>query len=319
MATACAMVLNEKVDCSVTIWGRKTEQIERIRQNRQNQTYLPGVAIPDEIELTADIAQAVEDADYYVVAVPTKFLRGALGALRSHLAADVPVVSVVKGIENQTFLRPSQIIADVIGSTRIVSLSGPSHAEEVATRLPASVVVAGDDETLVSQVQEMFSTDRLRVYSNSDLLGVELAGALKNVVAIAAGISDGCGYGDNAKAALLTRGLVEITRFGVQHGAQAETFGGLAGLGDLVTTCCSRHSRNRAVGERLGRGETPDQIFGSMQAVAEGVNTAKSVHDIAAQDKIDMPIVREVYRVLFEGESPHASTDRLMMRPLRDE
>jgi glycerol-3-phosphate dehydrogenase (NAD(P)+) len=229
------------------------------------------------------------------------------------------VVSVVKGLENETFQRPSEIIADVLGNRSVVALSGPSHAEEISRRLPASVVAASGDVVLARQVQQMFNTERFRVYTNADIVGVELAAALKNVVAIAAGISDGLGYGDNAKSALMTRGLVEITRFGTALGAEPLTFAGLAGVGDLVATCTSRHSRNRRVGERLGRGEKLSAIRASMEAVAEGVATTRSIYELAEEKGIEMPITAEVYRVLFEAKSPAEATDSLMQRPPRGE
>jgi glycerol-3-phosphate dehydrogenase (NAD(P)+) len=226
---------------------------------------------------------------------------------------------VIKGLENETFLRPSQIIEETIGSRAVVALTGPSHAEEIARRLPASVVAASGDVALAKRVQEMFTTDRFRVYTNPDLIGAELAGALKNIIGIAAGICDGLGYGDNAKSALMTRGIVEISRFGVALGAEAETFAGLAGIGDLITTCISPYGRNRMVGERLGKGESLDQILSTMDAVAEGVSTTRAVHDLAEQKGIEMPITAQVYQVLFENKSPVKATDSLMSRPPREE
>jgi glycerol-3-phosphate dehydrogenase (NAD(P)+) len=216
-------------------------------------------------------------------------------------------------------MRPSEIICDALGQRPVVALSGPSHAEEVARRLPASVVAACPDLSLATRVQELFTTDRFRVYTNEDLLGVELAGALKNVLAIAAGVCDGQGFGDNAKSALVTRGLVELTRFGTALGAQASTFFGLAGLGDLVTTCFSRHSRNRHVGEYLGRGQSLERIVAEMDGVAEGVTATRSVHELALHRQIEMPITAEVYAVLFDGKSPAEATESLMQRPLRGE
>jgi glycerol-3-phosphate dehydrogenase (NAD(P)+) len=229
------------------------------------------------------------------------------------------VVSVVKGIEIHTLRRPSQIINEVLGSRAVVSLSGPSHAEEIARKLPASVVAACGDIALARRVQEMFTTDRFRIYTNSDLIGVELAGALKNVIAIAAGICDGLGYGDNAKSALMTRGIVEISRFGATLGAEPATFSGLAGVGDLITTCISRYSRNRQVGERLGKGESLPAILASMEAVAEGINTAHAVLELAQQKGLEMPITAEVCAVLSGERTPAAATQSLMLRPLRDE
>jgi glycerol-3-phosphate dehydrogenase (NAD(P)+) len=229
------------------------------------------------------------------------------------------VLSLTKGIENDTFLRPSQIAAELLGASRVAVLSGPSHAEEVARGLPTSVVVASADAELARDAQAALSTDRFRVYTNLDPVGVELAGALKNIIGLAAGICDGLGLGDNAKSALMTRGLAEMTRFGVAHGAEPATFMGLAGVGDLVTTCVSPHGRNRRVGERLGRGERLDDILASMAMVAEGVYTARSVHDRAARMGLDMPITAEVYRVLYEGKDPRAAVTDLMLRSPKGE
>ncbi len=319
MGTACAIVLSENPDQQVALWARNPDHAAEMAETRENQRLLPSVSIPSSIAITSDITTAVADSDLLVMAVPTAFLRDCLNDISPALNNDRPVVSVIKGIENETFLRPSEIIGEVLGSRAVVSLSGPSHAEEITRRLPATVVAASGDLALARRVQQTFTTDRFRVYTNVDIIGVELAAALKNVIAIAAGICDGLGYGDNAKSALMTRGLVEMTRFGTSLGALPETFAGLAGMGDLITTCASPYSRNRKVGERLGAGETLEQILQSMDAVAEGVWTTRSVHELAEQQGIDMPITAEVFRVLFEGKPALEATDSLMMRPPRNE
>lgn len=319
MATACSILLAEHADQSVTIWARNPEYAREIQETRENRRLLPGVALPDGVTVTADVEAAVRGADFLVLAIPTRYVREMLTSLAPAIANGMPVISVVKGIENDSFLRPSEIVTDVLGERPVVALGGPSHAEEIARRLPATVVAASDDVALARQVQGIFSTERFRVYTNSDLIGVELAGALKNVIGIAAGIGDGLGYGDNAKSALMTRGIVEITRFGEAFGSDPATFNGLAGIGDLITTCVSPHGRNRAVGERLGRGETLDEITGSTSSVAEGVNTTSSVVGMAATRGIDMPITQEVYEVLFAGKSPAEATTSLMLRPPREE
>lgn len=318
MATACAIVLAEKSDQRVTIWARNSEYAREMQQSRENKRLLAGVTITDGIRITSNIAEATADADLFVASIPTKHLREGLSAIAPHVAPRTPFVSVIKGIENSTFHRPSEIIQDVLGPRPIVALGGPSHAEELARRLPATVVAAGE-EKLAELVQEAFNTERFRVYTNNDLLGVELAGALKNVIAIAAGICDGIGYGDNAKSALLTRGLVEIRRFGMAMGARESTFSGLAGIGDLITTCTSSHGRNRKVGELLGQGKTREEIIEGMVAVAEGLTTTTSVVELAAAREIDMPITREVHAVLFDNKSPRDATDALMGRPPRSE
>ncbi len=319
MGTACAIVLAENPEQRVSLWARNADHASDMVKTRENKRLLPGITIPDSVEVTADIAAAVADSDLLVMAVPTAFLRNCLSEISTDLTDDRPVVSVIKGIENETFQRPSEIIGEVLGSRAVVSLSGPSHAEEITRRLPASVVAASGDLALARRVQQTFTTDRFRVYTNVDIIGVELAAALKNVIAIAAGICDGLGYGDNAKSALMTRGLVEMTRFGTSLGAEAQTFAGLAGMGDLITTCASPYSRNRKVGERLGAGETLEQILESMDAVAEGVWTTRSVHELAEQRGIEMPITAEVFSVLFEDKRAAEATDSLMMRPPRDE
>jgi glycerol-3-phosphate dehydrogenase (NAD(P)+) len=319
MATACSILLAEHADQDVTIWSRNSKNAEQMQKDRENRRLLPGVKLPEKLKVTADIDAALKDAEYLVAAIPTQYLRTSLQDIRRSLNQNRPIISVIKGLENETFMRPSEIIAEVLGNRAIVALSGPSHAEEISRRLPATVVAASGDLSLARQVQRMFNTERFRVYTNLDLIGVELAAALKNVIAVAAGISDGLGYGDNAKSALMTRGLVEMTRFGMQFGAEAATFSGLAGIGDLITTCVSPYGRNRKVGERLGKGETLPQILQTMEAVAEGVATARSVYDISEQEGIETPIMSEVYRVLFENKTPREATNSLMLRPLRGE
>ena len=319
MGTACACVLGNGSDLDVRLWARNATFAQHIQETRENSRLLPGVKLPGRVAVTSNAADALRDAKFVVVCVPTKGLREAIGLLREVIPAESLVISAVKGIENRTLIRPSQILQETLGDRSIVVFGGPCHAEEVARGKPASVVAASDDLPAAETVQMLFSNDSLRVYANNDQLGVELAAALKNVIAIAAGISDGLNYGDNARSALLTRGLAEMVRFGATMGAQPETFFGLAGIGDLAATCCSRHSRNRLVGELLGQGKTLSDIETSMSAVAEGVATTRSVVDLAAQRGIDMPIAQEVYAVLFEGKSPSEATEQLMKRPLRTE
>jgi glycerol-3-phosphate dehydrogenase (NAD(P)+) len=317
--TAVALLLAQDPRHRVTLWSAREENGRILRERRENARLLPGVPIPDAVELATDVRRAVDGADLWVAAIPTVYLRETLSRVASELRPGPPVLSLAKGIENDTFLRPTEIWAQLLGVGHVAVLSGPSHAEEVSRGLPTSVVAASNDLELARWVQEHFSTDRFRVYTNLDPVGVELAGALKNIVGIAAGISDGLGFGDNAKAALLTRGLAEMTRFGVAHGAEPQTFMGLAGVGDLITTCVSRHGRNRHVGERLARGERWADIRAGMRMVAEGVFTAHSVHDRARQMGVDMPITAEVYRVLYEGKDPRAAVDALMLRSPKGE
>jgi glycerol-3-phosphate dehydrogenase (NAD(P)+) len=306
--------LAENSDHDVTLWSAREENARILRERRENVRLLPGVLIPQTVSLTADIVEAVHGADLYVVAIPTVYLRETLQRIQPAVGADVPVLSLAKGMENGTFLRPSEIVRQVLGSRRVAVLSGPSHAEEVSRGCPTTVVAASLDVDLARWIQQRFASERFRVYTNLDVIGVELAGALKNVMGLAAGISDGLGFGDNAKAALMTRGLVEMARFGVALGAEQQTFFGLAGLGDLITTCVSRHGRNRRVGERLAGGEKLADILATMSMVAEGVYTTRSVHDKAAKMGIDMPITREIYQVLYQDKDPLAAVNDLMLR-----
>ena len=319
MGTACSIVLSEKPTNSIRLWVRNPVFASHIAETRENTRLLPGVRIPRSVAVTSDQRRALAGADIVLVCVPTRAIRDSLGSLLEHIPTSSLMVSAVKGIEVETLVRPSEIIQDVLGSRSVVALGGPCHAEEAAVGKPATVVAASDDSAATEIVQRTFSNRHFRVYSSSDLRGVELAGALKNVIAIAAGIGDGLEFGDNAKSALITRGLAEMVRFGTAMGVNAQTFYGLAGIGDLIATCGSRHSRNRRVGELLGRGTTLAEIQESMQAVAEGVYTAKSIYAIASQQNVDMPIARAVHDVLFEGKSPSQATEELMLRPLKQE
>jgi glycerol-3-phosphate dehydrogenase (NAD(P)+) len=317
--TAIALLLAGRADHRVTLWSARPENARILKERRENVRLLPGVTIPEAVRLTTDIAEAIEGADLGIAAIPTVYLRATLQTVAKAIGADLPMVSLAKGLENATFFRPTQILEHVLGTRRLAVLSGPSHAEEVSRGLPTTVVAASADIDLARSIQERFSSDRFRVYTNQDLVGVELAGALKNIMGIAAGICDGLQLGDNAKAALLTRSLVEMARFGVALGAEHATFFGLAGLGDLVTTCVSSHGRNRAVGQRLGRGEKLADILAGMSMVAEGVYTTRSVHDKATRMGLDMPITAEVYRVLYEGKGPLAAVSDLMLREPKKE
>jgi glycerol-3-phosphate dehydrogenase (NAD(P)+) len=315
--TAVAVHL-AKLGNAVRLWAARAESAARLVETRENTRLLPGVRIPDEVRITADPRAAAEGSDTWIVAVPTAFLRVNVGRFVSFVTPAVRCVSLTKGIENGSFLRPTEIVAEILGPRTVAALSGPSHAEEMALGLPTSVVVASSDLDFATEVQSAFGTPRFRVYTNRDLVGVELGGALKNVLGIAAGICDGLQFGDNAKAALLTRSIVEMTRFGVAHGADAATFAGLAGVGDLITTCFSKHGRNRRVGERLGRGEKLADILAGPQ-VAEGVYTARSVNERRLAMDLDTPIMSAVYAVLYEDKPPLVAVEELMTRQMREE
>lgn len=316
--TAIAVLLAQNPQHRVRLWSARGESARQLRDARENVRLLPGIRIPEIVELTDSPTDAARDADCWITAIPTAFLRDTLQRFVG-VPANAPIVSLTKGIEIGTFRRPSEIITELLGTARRVAvLSGPSHAEEVARGMPTSLSVASSDLGFAVWVQERFGTDRFRVYSNGDLIGVELAGALKNVIGIAAGVCDGLGFGDNAKAALLTRGLVEMTRFGVAHGAEPATFSGLAGIGDLITTCFSPHGRNRRVGFRLGRGESREAVLAGPQ-IAEGVYTCRSVFERVSHMGLDTPIMSAVYRVLHEGQSPVAAVQELMTRKQKHE
>jgi glycerol-3-phosphate dehydrogenase (NAD(P)+) len=316
--TAVAVHLARKSGSAVRLWAARPDSATRLIAARENQSQLPGVAIPEAVRITADPAEAAAGADGWVIAVPTAFLRPTLTRLVAVYRPAVPVVSLTKGIEHDTFRRPSEIVAEVLGAAPVAVLSGPSHAEEVGLGLPTSVALACADAAAAAWVQETFGTDRFRVYTNADLVGVELAGALKNVLGIAAGVCDGLGFGDNAKAALLTRGLVEMTRFGVAHGADPATFAGLAGLGDLIATCFSPHGRNRRVGERLAKGEPLAAVTAGPQ-IAEGVYTSQSVYDRTQRMGIETPIMTGVYEVVHRGRPPLAAVQALLARSQKRE
>lgn len=319
MGTACACLLARRPENDVRLWLRNPTISRFISETRENSRLLPGIRIPDQVQVTSDADSALSDAELILICLPTRALRTALPLLQASIPTNALLASAIKGIEQESLTRPSQIIQEFCGERSVVVLGGPCHAEEAAVGKPASVVAAAENLDDAEAVQTAFSSSSFRVYSNHDVAGVELAGALKNVIAIAAGISDGLSFGDNAKSALITRGMAEMIRFGTALGADPQTFAGLAGIGDLIATCGSQHSRNRHVGELIGKGQSLEEIQASMRAVAEGVFTARSVSEIANQRDIEMPIAQEVFRVLFEGRSPREATVELMERPLKTE
>lgn len=303
-----------------TLWSAFAEHVEELRERRENRRFLPGVALPAELKYSADPNSSAEGADLVISVVPTQFLRSVALRFEDALPESMPVLSATKGLEIETFSTPTSIWRSALGERPLGVLTGPSHAEEVARSLPASVIVASEDGGLAAAAQRAFSSQTFRVYTSSDPVGAELAGALKNVIALAAGISDGLELGDNAKSALLTRGMVEMARFGETRGAQPSTFFGLAGFGDLVTTCCSKHSRNRAVGEAIGRGETLEEILARMSMVAEGVWTTKALFGPESDLRgLELPIAEQVHAILFEKKDPREAVLDLMRRELAGE
>lgn len=303
----------------IKLWGPFSDYIETLKKTRENIKFLPGVKIPKEIELTSDICGAVEGAGFIVIAVPSQYMREVLEKLESCEYKNTKFISATKGIESKTLLRMSEVITQILGDVKISVISGPSIAYETARELPTTIVVASEDAGFSKEVQSIFSTDRFRVYTSSDKIGVEVGGSLKNVIAIASGIADGLGFGANSKAAILTRGMQEIRRLGVAMGADRETFSGLSCMGDLITTCMSKHSRNRWLGEEIGKGKKPQDVIGSTEMVVEGFVTAGSAYELAKKYNVDMPITNEVYNVLYGGKDPKEVVISLMSRTLKDE
>jgi len=314
----CLSVVLAQNGHEVHVWGRDQEKIDTITATKENSRYLPGIALPDSIQWSADRSCA-EDKDIALIAVPSRYFRSTLESFKPHLKPDCIIVSVVKGLDPNTGHRMTQVAEEILDRGPVAALSGPSHAEEVAQGIPGAVTVGCKDKNIAETLQHTFNNQTFRVYRSSDVVGVEIGGVMKNVVAIAAGVSDGIGFGDNTKAALITRGLSEIRRLGVAFGADPETFTGLSGLGDLIVTCASRHSRNRGVGERLGKGETIQQILDSMEQVAEGYWTAETARRIAHEKGIDAPITEEVYQVLYEGKDPARAVSDLLSRDPKPE
>jgi glycerol-3-phosphate dehydrogenase (NAD(P)+) len=313
--TALGVLLHGKGH-RVRLWAYVPAHVAEMQARRENVHFLPGVPLPPDLEISNDMARVIAGAELAVMAVPSHTMRESCRQL-PRLA--MPIVSVSKGIENETGKRMTEVIAEIQPGVPVAALSGPSHAEEVARGTPTAVVASSLDAGLAQLVQQTFMTERFRIYTGDDLVGVELGGALKNVIAIAAGITDGLGFGDNAKAALVTRGQAEMSRLGVALGARQETFFGLSGIGDLMVTCFSKWSRNRGVGERLGRGETLEQILASMEMVAEGVRTAKSAVALSRQTGVETPIAREVFAVLYEGKGARQAMRDLMTREAKPE
>jgi glycerol-3-phosphate dehydrogenase (NAD(P)+) len=315
--TALAVLLHDNGH-AVTLWGRIPAEVDPIVQDRENRLLLPGVSVPAGITVTMEDAQLC-DAELAVLAVPSHGMRPICERLQPVLSSETVLVHVAKGIENDTGLRMSEVISAVLGKRLLGVLSGPSHAEEVGRGVPTAVVAASLDPAVARLAQEAFMNERFRIYTHDDVIGVELGGALKNVIALAAGVCDGIGFGDNTKAALCTRGLTEMARLGAAAGARRETFFGLSGVGDLTVTAFSRHSRNRSFGERLGKGETRQQIMASTPTVAEGVRTAKSAWQLAQRLGVEVPITREVFGALYEGKSPRQAVRDLMARGAKPE
>jgi glycerol-3-phosphate dehydrogenase (NAD(P)+) len=319
--TALGILLNNNKH-NITLWEYNKEYARTLNEFRENFYFLPKVRIPKKIRISDDIESAVDKKDLVVIATPTQFVRRVIESIAHIDLTHRIILSVSKGIENETLMPVSRIFLDVfkkIKKKNIVVLSGPSHAEEVARKIPTAVVASSEDISNAAAVQRAFSNKFFRVYRSNDIIGVELGGALKNIIALAAGIADGAGFGDNTKAAIMTRGISEITRLGVKLGAHKHTFYGLSGIGDLIVTCMSKLSRNRFVGEEIGRGRKLKDVLADMKMVAEGVSTTKSTHELSKKLNVELPIIEQVHKVLFRGNNPHKATEILMTRGLKTE
>ncbi len=316
--TTLAIYLAKK-EYRVKLWGAFPEYTAQVHETRINRKFLPGVEIPASVKITSDLNLAVNESDILVLAVPSQFLRSVLKKMKSYNLKNKIILSVVKGIETKTLLRVSEVINDVLGNVNLAVLSGPTIAGEVVKGIPTTAVIAGKNSKTTRILQEIFNSETFRIYTNTDMIGVEVGGSLKNVIAISCGVCDGLGYGTNTKAAIVTRGLAEMSRLGAALGAKSKTFAGLTGLGDLITTCFSPQSRNRSVGEQLGKGIAIKTILGNMSMVAEGVETAKAAYRLSRKHKIPMPITSEVYNILFKAKSAQAAVTDLMTRKTKAE
>ncbi|WP_416728845.1 NAD(P)H-dependent glycerol-3-phosphate dehydrogenase [Fictibacillus sp. JL2B1089] len=314
--TALAIVLADNGH-NVSLWGRREDQVKEINNDHKNEKYLPGVELPENIQATTQLNECVKEADTIVLVTPTKAMREVLGQLKNELNSPVTIVHASKGIEPGTYKRISEIIEEELPERvldSVVVLSGPSHAEEVSLRQPTTVTVSSVNMKAAEKVQDLFINQNFRVYTNPDVVGVELGGALKNIIALGAGLSDGLGYGDNAKAALITRGLAEIARLGTHMGANPLTFSGLTGIGDLIVTCTSVHSRNWRAGNMLGKGMKLEDVLENMGMVVEGVRTTQAAYELSKREEVEMPITQVLYDVLFNGKGAKQAVDDLMQR-----
>lgn len=316
--TALAKVLADNGH-EVRLWGRNTDQMALMAKTRENKKYLPNIELHADMLMTSNFSEAVAGAHVYVLSVASQSVREVLDQLKAQVGIRPLLVNVTKGVEVGSLKRISEIVTEIIPDALYVDLSGPSHAEEVSKGIPTTLVSSSTDKEAAELVQDLFGNDNLRIYTNPDVVGVELGGALKNIIALGAGISDGLGFGDNSKAALMTRGIFEIARLGKLMGANPDTFKGLSGIGDLIVTCTSMHSRNRRFGILIGQGKSVDEALKEIGMVVEGYYTIRSAYDLSKKFNVDMPITRELYRVLYEGSDAATSVRNLMMRSLKHE
>ena len=316
--TALAVLLSKNKH-EVDIWVRDEKQLKHMKEYKENKKYLPDVVLPEELIATGDIEKAVYNKDLLVFSIPTHGVREVLNNCKNYIKKGQVIVNVAKGIENNTLLRISEIVDEILPNNPYGVLSGPSHAEEVGRNMPTTGVSASKDKNIAKYIQDIFMSPYFRVYTNIDVIGVELGGSLKNVIALGAGISDGLGYGDNTKAALMTRGMIEMGRLGEKMGANRDTFAGLAGIGDLIVTCTSMHSRNRRAGILIGEGQSLEEATQSIGMVVEGIKTTKSTYELATKHNVIMPITKEIYQVLYEGKDVKNSVINLMLRDKKHE
>lgn len=315
--TALGILLANK-GYDVNIYDRDICVVEDINVNRKNDKYIKDLNIPNNVTAYNDLHDALINTDCVVLAVPSHIIRAVAKSLNGKISKEIPVISIAKGIEEGSNLRLSQVIEEELENP-VVILSGPSHAEEVAFDLPTTVVVSSNNMNIAENIQDIFFTDNFRVYTNSDLVGVEIGGAVKNVIALAAGVCDGLGYGDNTKAAMMTRGMAEIVRIGMKLGGKSDTFLGLTGMGDLIVTCTSVHSRNRKAGYLIGTGKSIDEATEEVGMVVEGIKACRAFYDLSKAENVEMPIIEVSYNVLFEGTSPKEAVSQLMSRDKKSE
>ena len=316
--TAIARLLSNKGH-ELNFYIRNKEVIEDIRKNKENTKYLPGAKFEKEINLTNNLDSVLEDIDVFIIAVPTSSIREVLTSIKGKISKDVIIVNLSKGIEVESLDRISEISSEILKDNPFVALSGPSHAEEVGKDIPTTLVASSENLKVAQTIQHEFSTPIFRIYTNPDLVGVEMGGALKNIIALAAGMNDGLAYGDNSKAALMTRGIYEMSKLGISLGANPHTFNGLSGIGDLIVTCTSMHSRNRRAGILIGEGKSMEESCNEVGQVVEGVKTVKSAYKLAKLKNIEMPITNALYKVLYEGYDPNKAVYELMTRENKDE
>ena len=316
--TALAVML-DKYGHDVIIWSRREEEAKKLREDRENKKYLPKISLGEKMSITSNIEEAVKGRDIVISAVPSRAVRETVEKMAPFLSKGQVIVNVAKGLEDGTLLRISEVIEECVPECFVCTLVGPSHAEEVGRDIPTACTISCKDMSVAKMVQEEFMNPYFRVYTNEDMIGMEIGAAMKNVIALAAGMSDGLGFGDNTKAALMTRGMVEISRLGIAMGGKSETFAGLSGIGDLIVTCTSMHSRNRRAGIMLGEGKSLEETLDEVKMVVEGVNTAQAAYGLAKKFGVSMPITEEINKVLFQGKDAHKAVMELMMREGKSE